>query len=57
MGGQAGLSFDEGLFGVFGYVTKGLDVMNKIVPGDVLEKAEITEGLDRLVLPPAPPPS
>ena len=51
--GLAGLSFDEGEFGVFGYVVSGLDALSKLGDGDRLVKAVVVEGADKLVLPPA----
>lgn len=48
--GLAGLSFDEGQFGVFGYVTKGLDdVVTKLGAGDKIVSAKIVSGLEKLV--------
>jgi cyclophilin family peptidyl-prolyl cis-trans isomerase len=49
--GLAGLSFDEGTFGVFGYVTKGLDVVGGLKSGDRVVTAKVVSGLDKLVLP------
>lgn len=45
----ADLPFLDGSYAVFGYVTEGLDVVNGIQQGDVLESAVVTEGLDNLV--------
>ncbi|KAF5829595.1 cyclophilin-type peptidyl-prolyl cis-trans isomerase [Dunaliella salina] len=36
--GLGGMAFDEGTFGVFGYVTKGLDVMYSLRDGAVITK-------------------
>ncbi|KAL4457505.1 hypothetical protein ABPG75_012370 [Micractinium tetrahymenae] len=47
--GLAGLSFDEGEFGVCGYIVKGLDSVGKLETGDRIVKAEILSGLDKLV--------
>lgn len=48
--GLAGLSFDEGQFGVFGYVTKGLDdVVTKLEAGDKIVSAKLVSGLDKLI--------
>jgi len=52
--GLSGLSFDEGTFGVFGYVTDGMDVVGKLQTGDIISKAEVTSGLDRLMRPSGP---
>jgi cyclophilin family peptidyl-prolyl cis-trans isomerase len=49
--GLAGLSFDEGTFGVFGYVTNGLDVVKQLVTGDVIVKAKLVSGQERLLQP------
>ncbi|EFN58901.1 hypothetical protein CHLNCDRAFT_140837 [Chlorella variabilis] len=46
--GLAGLSFDEGEFGVCGYVTKGLDALSKLEDGDRIVKAKVVSGLDKL---------
>jgi hypothetical protein len=52
--GLAGLSFDEGRFGVFAYVTEGMaDIVPRLQTGDVLVRAEITQGADKLVRPAA----
>lgn len=53
--GLSGLSFDEGTFGVFGYVTEGMDVIGGLASGDVIRSAKLTAGRERLVLPAAPP--
>ena len=45
----ADLPFLDGSYAVFGYVTEGLDVVDAIQQGDVLESAVVTEGLDNLV--------
>ncbi|PSC69067.1 peptidyl-prolyl cis-trans cyclophilin-type [Micractinium conductrix] len=47
--GLAGLSFDEGEFGVCGYITKGLDAVGKLESGDRIVKATIVSGLDKLL--------
>ena len=53
--GLAGLAFDEGTFGVFGYVTDGLDNALRLAQGDVIESARVVAGAERLVRPaPAP---
>lgn len=49
--GLSGLSFDEGTFGVFGYVTSGMDNVSKLQTGDVIRSAKLVAGRDRLVLP------
>lgn len=54
--GLAGLSFDEGTFGVFGYVTKGMDVVRGLQSGDVIVTAQLLSGADKL-LRPAPEPA
>ncbi|MEM9264231.1 MAG: peptidylprolyl isomerase [Cyanobacteria bacterium P01_F01_bin.13] len=45
----ADLPFLDGSYAVFGYVTEGLDVVDAIQQGDVIESATIVEGLDNLV--------
>ncbi len=47
----ADLPFLDGSYAVFGYVTEGLDVVDAIQQGDVIESATVTEGLDLLVTP------
>ncbi|CAI5476940.1 unnamed protein product [Closterium sp. Yama58-4] len=47
--GLGGLAFDEGQFSVFGYVTKGRDVLAQLRTGDVIQSARIVAGADRLV--------
>jgi cyclophilin family peptidyl-prolyl cis-trans isomerase len=48
--GLAGLSFDEGTFGVFGYVTKGIDLVSQIASDDVIVKATLVSGKDKLYI-------
>lgn len=52
--GLSGLSFDEGTFGVFGYVTSGMDSVAKLQTGDVIRSAKLISGRERLVVPQAP---
>lgn len=52
--GLAGLAFDEGNFGVFGYVTTGLESVPRIENGDIIVSSRVVSGADRLVVPPAP---
>ncbi|XP_061373861.1 peptidyl-prolyl cis-trans isomerase CYP37, chloroplastic [Gastrolobium bilobum] len=49
--GLGGISFDEGQFSVFGYVTTGRDILPQIKSGDIIRSAKLIEGQDRLVLP------
>ncbi|KXZ48859.1 hypothetical protein GPECTOR_25g444 [Gonium pectorale] len=49
--GLAGLAFDEGTFGVFGYVTDGMEAVARLEPGDVIVGAKVVSGADKLVLP------
>lgn len=51
--GLAGLAFDEGTFGVFGYVTDGYEVVKELQSGDRIVKAEVVSGLDKLQVPQA----
>lgn len=44
----ADLSFLDGQYAVFGYVTSGMDVVDKIKQGDRIESAEVTKGLENL---------
>ncbi|EKV01145.1 peptidyl-prolyl cis-trans isomerase (rotamase) - cyclophilin family [Leptolyngbya sp. PCC 7375] len=45
----ADLPFLDGSYAVFGYVTEGLDTVDAIQQGDVVESATVLEGLDNLV--------
>ncbi|MEO1402696.1 MAG: peptidylprolyl isomerase [Cyanobacteria bacterium J06635_1] len=47
----ADLPFLDGSYAVFGYVTEGLEVVDGIEQGDVIESAEVTAGLDNLIQP------
>ena len=47
--GLAGLSFDEGTFGVFGYITDGMDVVKQLETGDRIIKAQLVAGRDKLL--------
>mmetsp|Transcript_7178 Transcript_7178/g.18694 ORF Transcript_7178/g.18694 Transcript_7178/m.18694 type:complete len:360 (+) Transcript_7178:3-1082(+) len=50
--GLAGLSFDEGTFGVFGYVTRGLSIASSLENGDIIKSATVVNGEEKLVVPP-----
>eukprot|EP00250_Pteridium_aquilinum_P016844 c23319_g1_i1 orf=434-1741(-) len=50
--GLGGLSFDEGQFSVFGYVTNGKELLSQLRTGDVIESARLVSGADRLVVQP-----
>mmetsp|Transcript_24835 Transcript_24835/g.41499 ORF Transcript_24835/g.41499 Transcript_24835/m.41499 type:complete len:455 (+) Transcript_24835:121-1485(+) len=47
--GLGGLSFDEGTFAVFGYVTDGRELLGQIEKGDVIKSAKIVSGAEKLV--------
>eukprot|EP00240_Pyramimonas_obovata_P002333 CAMPEP_0118946040 /NCGR_PEP_ID=MMETSP1169-20130426/43479_1 /TAXON_ID=36882 /ORGANISM="Pyramimonas obovata, Strain CCMP722" /LENGTH=445 /DNA_ID=CAMNT_0006891919 /DNA_START=1 /DNA_END=1338 /DNA_ORIENTATION=+ len=47
--GLGGLSFDEGNFAVFGYVTEGKEILSQIRNGDVIQSARIVSGADKLI--------
>lgn len=49
--GLSGLAFDEGRFGVFGYITKGMELLPQLQSGDIIVSAKILSGADRLVQP------
>jgi cyclophilin family peptidyl-prolyl cis-trans isomerase len=51
--GLAGLSFDEGEFGVFGYVTQGTELIPQLGNGDIITGVRLTRGGERLVNAPA----
>lgn len=44
----ADLSFLDGKYAVFGYVTQGMDAIDKIQQGDRIESAKVTRGLENL---------
>ncbi|MFW6264343.1 MAG: peptidylprolyl isomerase [Cyanobacteriota bacterium] len=44
----ADLSFLDGNYAVFGYVTDGMDVVDSIEQGDRIESAEVVSGLENL---------
>lgn len=50
--GLGGLSFDEGQFSVFGYVTNGKELLSQLRTGDVIESVKLVSGADRLVIRP-----
>lgn len=49
--GLGGLAFEEGEFSVFGYVVQGEEegFLNQLTTGDVIVRADVVEGGDRLV--------
>ncbi|MCC5641282.1 peptidylprolyl isomerase [Nostoc sp. CHAB 5844] len=47
----ADLGFLDGNYAVFGYVTDGFDVVNKIQQGDRIESAKVTQGAENLKVP------
>ncbi|MBD2436304.1 peptidylprolyl isomerase [Nostoc sp. FACHB-110] len=47
----ADLGFLDGNYAVFGYVTQGFDVVNKIKQGDRIESAKVTQGAENLKVP------
>ena len=51
--GLAGLAFDEGTFGVFGYVTQGAELLQQLASGDVIKEMILISGADRLQIPDA----
>jgi peptidyl-prolyl cis-trans isomerase B (cyclophilin B) len=44
----ADLPFLDGNYAVFGYVTEGMEVIDRIQPGDRIESAQVTAGLENL---------
>ncbi|BAZ70022.1 peptidyl-prolyl cis-trans isomerase cyclophilin type peptidyl-prolyl cis-trans isomerase [Fischerella sp. NIES-4106] len=44
----ADLGFLDGSYAVFGYVTEGMDVVNKIQQGDRIDSAKVTQGAENL---------
>jgi len=49
--GLGGLSFEEGNFATFGYVSEGEELLRQIRSGDVVTSAKLIAGADRLVSP------
>ena len=49
--GLSGLAFEEGEFSVVGYVTGGAETLARLRTGDVVRKAVLVDGADRLVMP------
>jgi peptidyl-prolyl cis-trans isomerase B (cyclophilin B) len=47
----ADLAFLDGSYAVFGYVTQGQDVVNKIQQGDRIDSAKVTQGAENLKTP------
>ncbi|MBE9005862.1 peptidylprolyl isomerase [Fortiea sp. LEGE XX443] len=47
----ADLGFLDGNYAVFGYVTDGFDVVNKIQQGDRIDSAKVTQGAENLKVP------
>ncbi|WP_392530994.1 peptidylprolyl isomerase [Nostoc sp. C117] len=47
----ADIGFLDGNYAVFGYVTKGFDVVNKIQRGDRIDSAKVTQGAENLKIP------
>lgn len=45
------LGFLDGNYAVFGKVTQGMDVVDKIQQGDRIQSAKVTQGIDNLKLP------
>ncbi len=52
--GLAGLAFDEGTFGVFGYVTQGAELLQQLASGDMIKQMVLISGEDRLQAPETP---
>ena len=50
-GGLGGLSFDEGEYAVVGYVTGGRELLSQIATGDVVARARLVDGAERLSVP------
>ena len=46
-----GVNLLDGRYSGFGYVTEGIDVLEKLVKGDVIESAKVIEGAENLVQP------
>lgn len=45
------LDFLDGSYAVFGYVTEGMDVVNRIQQGDRIDSAKVTKGAENLQIP------
>jgi peptidyl-prolyl cis-trans isomerase B (cyclophilin B) len=44
----ADLAFLDGSYAVFGYVTSGVEVVDKIQQGDRIDSVKVTEGVENL---------
>lgn len=49
----AGRNLLDGRYAVFGYLTKGQEVLDKLKAGDKIESATVIQGVENLVQPPA----
>ncbi|CAM6124244.1 unnamed protein product [Calypogeia fissa] len=49
--GLGGLAFDEGQFSVFGYVTKGRELLSQLKTGDIIQSATMISGQEKLLVP------
>ncbi|MDX2215891.1 MAG: peptidylprolyl isomerase [Oculatellaceae cyanobacterium bins.114] len=49
----AGANLLDGRYSIFGYVTQGKDVLEKLKAGDLIESAQVLDGLENLVEPTA----
>ena len=47
----AGRNLLDGRYSVFGYLTKGKEVLGKIKEGDKIESAKVVQGIENLVEP------
>lgn len=47
----AGRNLLDGRYSVFGYVTEGKEVLEKLKAGDKIESAKVIQGADKLVQP------
>ena len=47
----AGRNLLDGRYSVFGYVTKGKEILEKIKEGDKIESAKVIQGIENLVEP------
>ncbi|MEY3255608.1 MAG: hypothetical protein RLZZ29_739 [Cyanobacteriota bacterium] len=49
----AGRNLLDGRYAVFGYLVEGKDILDKLKAGDIIESAQVIQGIENLVEPPA----
>ncbi len=49
----AGRNLLDGRYAVFGYLVEGKEILDKLKAGDIIESAQVIQGIENLVEPPA----